>query len=507
MKALSPTPVIDLFAGPGGLGEGFASIAGENGKPRFRIALSIEKDAFAHSTLNLRAFFRQFPRDRAPEEYYEYLHGTLSRTILARKFEDKWDNVQRETWHAELGSSAVNESRLHSRIEAALGTHTKSWVLIGGPPCQAYSLVGRSRVIGKSGRAAYESDPRHHLYKHYLQVLANHKPAVFVMENVKGLLSATIDGKKIFDLIKNDLQNPCAGDGPSRVRYNLYSLNPESQAEGSEDFVIRCERHGIPQARHRIIIVGVRSDIRKTPGPLSPGRNDVTVREVINDLPRLRSGVTGRPDSWEQWKSTIQTAANSNWLTSIDPAIAKLIRSSIKEATQSPLSRNSQSEYKRHAISDLDNWYRDDRLKSVTNHETRAHIPADLHRYLFAASYGQIKRLSPLLENFPKELLPKHQNVKDALLNTKFNDRFRVQLADRPSTTVVSHISKDGHYFIHYDPAQCRSLTVREAARLQTFPDNYFFEGPRTEQYKQVGNAVPPFLARQIAEIVSDLVP
>ena len=131
-------------------------------------------------------------------------------------------------------------------------------------------------------------------------------------------------------------------------------------------------------------------------------------------------------------------------------------------------------------------------MSRVRNHETRSHIREDLHRYLFASVFARKHGRPPLLENFPPALLPKHENVPAALKETKFNDRFRVQLAGRPSTTIVSHISKDGHYFIHYDPAQCRSLTVREAARLQTFPDDYRFEGPPTEQYKQVGKVVPP---------------
>ena len=150
-------------------------------------------------------------------------------------------------------------------------------------------------------------------------------------------------------------------------------------------------------------------------------------------------------------------------------------------------------------------WFSDARLHGVCNHATRSHIRADLHRYFFVAAFGCVHGRSPLLNDFPKALLPNHENVAEALRETKFNDRFRVQIANRPATTITSHISKDGHYFIHPDPAQCRSLTVREAARLQTFPDNYFFEGPRTQQYHQVGNAVPPLLACQIAGIVAGL--
>jgi DNA (cytosine-5)-methyltransferase 1 len=132
---------------------------------------------------------------------------------------------------------------------------------------------------------------------------------------------------------------------------------------------------------------------------------------------------------------------------------------------------------------------------------------SDLHRYLYLACYAEASRVSPTIRAFPAELLPEHENLKDRDEDEEdvFDDRFRVQVATKPATTITAHISKDGHYNIHPDPTQCRSLTVREAARIQTFPDNYFFEGSRTQQYKQVGNAVPPYLARQIARMVYEL--
>ena len=169
---------------------------------------------------------------------------------------------------------------------------------------QAYSLVGRSRVIGgEGGLAQYEADPRHKLYKHYLRILAVHQPPVFVMENVKGLLSAKVKQERIFDRILADLKNPSEALpgilGVDRVQYNLYPLlaDREDLLGGfePEDFILHTEDYGVPQARHRIIILGVGSDIRRQPGALAKA-NPVTVEQAIGDLPVLRSGLSKMED-------------------------------------------------------------------------------------------------------------------------------------------------------------------------------------------------------------------
>jgi DNA (cytosine-5)-methyltransferase 1 len=501
-------PIIDLFAGPGGLGEGFSS---HNSGRAFTIRLSIEKDTHAHNTLELRAFYRQFA-GKPHKDYYKYIAGELTREELFKRHPDQATAARNHAWKAELGSPRHPPAQVDRRIRQALGDDSKDWVLIGGPPCQAYSLVGRSRMRGTTTNQIkeFEADRRHYLYRHYLRILAVHQPAVFVMENVKGLLSAKVKEQRIIESILRDLKNPEIPNGTRNVapvRYNLYSLVTNvdpGENLNPEDFVVRSEKYGIPQARHRIIFLGIRSDLPATPKTLVPADEVFTVKQAISDLPPLRSGLSKEGDGTAQWESAVSSSIHEKWLreSSVEQKVRKAIRKAVQNL-RTNLTRGKEFFPGSPLPRIYRNWFVDEDLAGFCNHTTRGHIRGDLHRYLFAAAYAEVNGNSPGLEQYPVQLLPDHKNVTDALIGSKFNDRFRVQIANRPSTTVTCHISKDGHYFIHYDPTQCRSLTVREAARLQTFPDNYFFEGPRTEQYKQVGNAVPPLLARRIAEIVA----
>ncbi len=519
MSKIKQIPVIDLFAGPGGLAEGFSSVL-EQGKRNYDIRLSIEKDENAHKTLQFRSFYRQFPVGEVPEDYYKVLREKdLSqreklKDQLFEKYKSESEKAKAEAWHAELGGGDFPESLIDERITNALKGE-KDWVLIGGPPCQAYSLVGRSRVGGID-----EKDHRVYLYKEYLRIIARHHPAVFVMENVKGLLSATVNGVKVFHGILNDLKNP--GEvfkGLQSPDYTIYSLVKSEIAKDS-DYLIKCENYGVPQKRHRVILLGIRNDVKKKPGVLTPFEEKVSLWSVINNLPEIRSGINRRflrsevingkkkrvyqnlTDSADKWEKLINEYRSEiiKWNGFSADELTDTVKISINDkGAEFVKCKNTLN--KKHP---LYSWYIDVKLKGVPNHESRTHLVEDLKRYLFASIYTARYKSFPRMSDYARhgeELLPDHENAKSG----KFADRFRVQLPDEPATTVTSHISKDGHYFIHYDPAQCRSLTVREAARIQTFPDNYLFCGSRTQQYHQVGNAVPPFLAKQIADIVLEI--
>lgn len=508
-------PIVDLFAGPGGLGEGFSSVENDP----FRIIVSAEMNSAAHKTLRLRAFYRSLKRrgGNSLDSYYRFCNkesdSPYDETNLG-----VWLEAGEEARQLELGKPEDN-AELDRRISAhKLGSDTP-WVLIGGPPCQAYSLVGRARNRGKAEYRA-EDDHRHFLYKEYLRIIQKYRPAVFVMENVKGILTATVGGKKIFQTILEDLSDPDKAMGvvPSGHGYRIHSLtcatsysaNDEPRKIDVNDFVIRAEQHGIPQARHRVILIGVREGIGLGVPAQIERAAEVTVEQVIDSLPELRSCLSKEADSDEVWGEVVASHF-SGMARELNGNKAHVgLRSVLEEASckiKRGLGTGDNQLGRRGGESDvlalLEGWYHDSRLGVWLNHSARGHMRTDLRRYAYAAAFAEAYGRSPKghAEFFLQGLRPNHDNWETG----KFADRFRVQLRGRPATTVTSHISKDGHYFIHYDLRQCRSLTVREAARLQTFPDNYFFQGNRTEQFHQVGNAVPPLLAKKIGSIVSAL--
>jgi len=499
-------PLVDLFAGPGGLGEGFAGACGDEGKIRFKSIVSIEREEFSHQTLRLRHFIRHFPDGEIPDDYYAFLSQKIEFEELISKYPEAWAEAKKSALRITLG--AESHADVKKIISDRLGDADK-WALIGGPPCQAYSLVGRSRMMSKPG---FESDERHTLYLEYLRIIADHRPPIFVMENVKGLLSATIEGRSAINRIVNDLTNPgqAIKDAPDDLTYKLYSLSEEDMTEGDVDprlFVVRAEEYGIPQARHRMFIVGIRSDLKVRPGLLKKFKAP-SVRETIESLPRIRSGISKEKDGFDEWLKAIRVISEMDLTYQLDGSLSdahvlKELKSESLTQKVSPSITYSVTYAQTKSTHPTLESLHDERLSVLTSHEARSHMASDLRRYLYAATFAEKNARSPKLSDFPTDLLPNHQNVEQGCSGKMFSDRFRVQLADQVSRTITSHISKDGHYFIHYDPTQCRSLTVREAARLQTFPDNYFFAGPRTLQYHQVGNAVPPQLAKQIGEIVA----
>ncbi len=316
-------PVIDIFAGPGGLGEGFSALGDAENKHIFKIALSIEKETTAHTTLTLRSFFRQFDKGKVPNDYYEFVKGNMSLDALYNKWPKEAAHAKHEAWQATLGVTPNEE--IDERITAALNGR-KNWLLIGGPPCQAYSVVGRSRRQEKVLDEV--TDHRVGLYKQYLRILAIHNPAVFVMENVKGILSAETKDSHVFAKIREDLSNPVEAykaEFPSKGMeltcpgYKIYSLvsHPKSwDLEGNpvynaKDFIIHAEEYGIPQCRHRVILLGVRNDINRQPDILKK-ETEVPISKVLDGLPNLRSSLSKSEDSDDLWKELIREIGRSH---------------------------------------------------------------------------------------------------------------------------------------------------------------------------------------------------
>ena len=436
------------------------------------------------------------PDGSFPSLYRSYIktHNPDTLAELQRCFPDEWKSADDEAICAELrdgDKSLIEEAKL--RLRQFSSVDNKPWVLIGGPPCQAYSLVGRSRMAKLHDKL--ENDPRQTLYKCYLAFINELKPSIFVMENVQGLLSAKHKGNGVFERIVADM---------NEAGYEIRSL-VKSNPAGPKDYIVEAERYGIPQARHRVILIGIKKGGANEISVLQESRA-ITLREALKGIPKIRSGFSERNKDWR----------TMNWCQYVNNAVDALLETDEGKALEPALRRVQQSRPPKLMVKQridgdkgrYDGWYRAhlNNHGLLTNHEARTHLASDLDRYLFCSAFAETNGYPAKLYDFPAYLIPKHRNAAGAKSGKEvdFPDRFRVQLYDRVSTTITSHISKDGHYYIHPDPEQCRSLTVREAARLQTFPDDYFFEGTRTSQYTQVGNAVPPLLAQQIGVIVAD---
>ncbi len=304
----------------------------------------------------------------------------------------------------------------------------------------------------------FVDDERHFLYKEYLKIIAEHRPPVFVMENVKGLLSATHNGESMIQMIWKDLRNPRCALGTSGDKFSEYKLHglycPNTlfgSASKLQDFLVKSELHGIPQTRHRVFVLGIRSDLNITPAQLTL-EEPPTVEQTIGHLPKIRSGVTDEPDTSEAWISAIFSLKKIDFgshthADAIRGRIDTLFKSRSNTFRRSATSYPPQPSKTGGAMA----FMYDPRVRTLTGHDARAHMTADLQRYAFATAFAHVTGRSPKLLDFPQALLPNHRDIEDGVAGKKFVDRFKVQLPKRSASTITAHIAKDGHYYIHYD--------------------------------------------------------
>lgn len=419
MKTLNSSfNFLDLFAGAGGLSEGFIQAG-------FMPTAHVEADVAACATLKTRQVFHWLKSQNNIQPYIDYLEGKITRLEF-------WNiapkNVLDSVINEFIGPESLNS--IFDKIDKILNGK-KLDLVVGGPPCQAYSVIGRAR-------SNMEDDPRNHLYIYYSEFLKRYKPKYFVFENVLGLLSAKDpNGNSYFD--------------------KMIALFKET-GYAVEYRVLTATNYGVLQNRKRVILVGKRGIKSKGFYPeIIEWNPEAMVWDALSDLPKIKAGEGSHLPCKTSKKC-------SDWL----------IQAGVK--TELP----------------------------VTWHQSRPNTEQDLEIYhkVVKVWNDENKRLN--YNDLPL-------NLRTHKSGASFIDRFKVVAGNLPAVhTVVAHMSKDGHHYIHPDIEQNRSLTPREAARLQTFPDDYFFESQsgkpsRTSAYKQIGNAVPVLLAKKIAKEILEI--
>lgn len=414
--------VLDLFSGAGGLSEGF-----------FRVGATfvghVEADSHACKTLKTRTAYWNLKNKNKLDIYHDYLLKKITTEELWNEAEVQNSN---DVINTPISDETFNEITKTIKQNLKNKNIKKVDLIIGGPPCQAYSVVGRARM-----QESVKCDPRNFLYLHYVKFLTTFKPKMFIFENVPGMKSAA-NGKHF-----NDIKKAIDDAGYHMELKELIASD-----------------YGVLQSRKRIIIVGWKKNkkqINYEYPEFEIIENKYTVKDVLDDLP-----VT-KPANMIEGKGKYRTKTNQY-----------LIDSNI----------------------------RDNEFDILTQHETRMHNDRDIEIYKEAInSWDKDKKRLCY-----KELASRRPELITHKNTTSFTNRFNVIKAnEKASHTILAHMAMDGHYYIHPDINQHRSLSVREAARLQSFPDDFYFEGPRTSQFRQIGNAVPPKMAEQIAKKIKDI--
>lgn len=410
---------IDLFAGAGGLSEGFTRMG-------FTPIAHVEMNKDACNTLRTRAVFHWLKDNGKENIYYDYLKSENKNKIFFWKENGIPQQVIDSVINKEISKETLPE--IFELIDSILGSENVD-VVIGGPPCQAYSVAGRARDKNRM-----QGDHRNFLYKYYVEFLKKYQPKIFVFENVPGILSAS-NGKHLNDIF----------DAVRAVGYELSLPTNDKRFLNAKDF-------GVLQDRKRVIIVGWKKELGLSYPDFELSEPKFKIlKDLFADLPELKNG-EGTMNAVKYKKTATEYLKQSKIRTDAD---------------------------------------------FVTQHIARPNNENDLEIYRIAVEeWEQGRRLN--YAKLPQRLI-KHSNTKT------FTNRFQVVNGEGVSHTVVAHIAMDGHYYIHPDIKQNRSISVREAARIQSFPDDYFFEGSRTAVFKQIGNAVPPLMAEKIARKIKEM--
>ena len=304
-------------------------------------------------TLELRSFLHQFRETETPESYYKYMRGEISRRELFQQHPLEAKEAKKRCLQAELGNTELYQ-QINNNISSAIAGKGK-WVLVGGPPCQAYSTIGRSKNNSLDNYDP-EEDVRFDLYLEYLKIISTHWPAVFVMENVKGLLSASRRNVLIFSQMHRDLADPIRAVSSNipangkRHKYSLYPVTVRNPSLGGiggpidpTEYVVKSEEFGIPQARHRVVILGVRDDILKQPTPLIPQPSLIYAGRVLEGLACVRSGLSTN-DSPEEWLLSVNEITNQDWWGDVSPIVQSRITEAL-EGLREPLCGRGQRRF------------------------------------------------------------------------------------------------------------------------------------------------------------------